>query len=76
MADEDSEWRSLLQILPLGLYERWQVQMKRIARCNGISIEAFDKADKRSKEDTGPRVMAYEALLVLIERSDDSTLRV
>jgi hypothetical protein len=75
MALANDQWRSLHQKLPLDLYERWKVQMKRIAIANGISAEAFESDDKFA-ETIGPKVMTYETILILMERSDESTFRV
>ena len=76
MALGNDQWRSLHQKLPLDLYTRWKVQIERVARANGISVEGFEKDDKFN-ESIGPRVMTYEALLVLMERTEeDATFRV
>jgi hypothetical protein len=73
---ENDLWRSIYQQMPLSLYERWMVQMRRIARVNGIAVEAFDSDDKFQKAH-GPRVMTYESLIILLERTeDDGVLRV
>lgn len=74
-SEQDDGWRSLLQCLPLNVYERWQEQMKRIARVNGISTESFS-ADDKFLAAVGPRVCAYELLTILLERSEDEALRV
>jgi len=50
-----------------------KVQMRRIARINGISGEAFESDDKFA-EAVGPKVMTYEALLILMERTEDESV--
>ena len=73
---ENDLWRSIYQQMPLSLYERWMVQMRRIALVNGIAVEAFNLDDKFQKAH-GPRVMTYESLIILLERTeDDGVLRV
>jgi hypothetical protein len=73
---ENDLWRSVYQQVPLDIYTRWMVQMRRIARVNGIAVEAFD-ADDKFKKAHGPRVMTYESLLLLLERTEsDDVLRV
>ena len=67
------KWRSLHQRLPIDLHERWKAQMRRIARINGISAEAFESDDKFA-EAVGPKVMTYEALLILMERTEDESV--
>ena len=72
----NDKWKSLHQVLPINVYERWLIQIKRVARANGISVDGFEKDDKFN-ESIGPRVMTYEALLVLMERTEeDATFRV
>lgn len=72
---EKDDWRSLYQQLPLNVYERLMGQLRRIALVNGIAVEAFNADDKFAPEH-GPRVMAWETLLILVERSEDEALRV
>ena len=72
----NDKWKSLHQVLPINVYERWLIQIKRVARANGISVDGFETDDKFN-ESIGPRVMTYEALLVLMERTEeDATFRV
>lgn len=72
---EQEQWRSAYQQLPLDVYTRWMKQLRRLALVNGISAEAFDR-DSKFDAAVGPRVMCYEMLVVLLERSDDGALRV
>lgn len=72
---EPDEWRSLLQVLPKNIYDRWKAELKRLARVNGISVESFE-ADDKALAEVGPRVLAFELLVILMERSDDEALRV
>lgn len=71
LPDEPKDgWRSLFQVLPVDVYDRFKVQLKRLALANGISPEAFDEDDKFMSE-VGPRVQAWECLTVLMERTED-----
>lgn len=74
MPEEPDLWRQIHQCMPKDLYDRWMVQMKRIALANGISTESFD-SDSKFGHAVGPRVLAYEALLIILEDSDDAVLR-
>lgn len=71
--DQD-EWRSCYQQLPLSVYERFMIQLKRIAIANGISEEAFLR-DNKFEARIGPRVMCYETLTIMLEGLGDSDLR-
>lgn len=75
MPEDDTQWRSFLQVLPESLNERFKVQLRRIALANGISVESWD-ADSKSAMSVGPRVMTMECLIVLCERSGDEVFRV
>lgn len=66
----NDKWKSLHQVLPINVYERWLVQIKRVARANGISVDGFETDDKFA-QDIGPRVQTYEALLILLERTEE-----
>jgi hypothetical protein len=73
---EKDEWRVWFQKLPLDIHLRWKVQLRRIAHANGIAPGAWDADDKFAEQATGARVMTMEALLILLERSEDISLRV
>jgi hypothetical protein len=75
VTDEADLWRSWHQILPLPVYDRLIVQLSRLGRVNGIAVEAFLRDDK-FKQEHGPRVGVIETLILLLERSDDESLRV
>ncbi len=75
MSDAEKDpWRTLQQKLPLGIYDRLIIQMSRVGRVNGISIRDF-LADDKNKEMIGPRVCAWECLVILMENSGDDSLR-
>jgi hypothetical protein len=76
LPENSDQWKTLHQVLPANIYDRFMIQIKRIARCNGIAVEIFSNDDKFQKAH-GPRVMTYESLIILLERTeDDSVLRV
>lgn len=75
MPDEQDSWRSWHQVLPLSVYDRLIIQLSRLGRVNGIAVEAFLRDDK-FKQEHGPRVATIENLVILMERSDDASLRV
>lgn len=68
-------WRTLHQVLPESVYEELLIEIKRVGRLNGIAPEVFD-LDLKYQQAIGPRVMAWECLKILLERSDDEALRV
>lgn len=77
MSLEPDEWRSLFQVLPRNVYDRLKVQLRRVALANGIAVESWDADDKFSQNATGARVMTFESLVILLERTeDDKGLRV
>jgi len=74
--EEKDLWRQLHQELPKIIYDRLMEQMKRLALANGISAESFI-ADSKFKQAVGPRVQAWECLMLLMERTEsDDTFRV
>jgi len=75
MTDEPKdEWRTLHQVLPLPVYVELLGQLSRIARVNGISVEAFHYADK-TKQEMGLRVIVWEILTILLRETGDAGLR-
>lgn len=71
----EDQWRVMYQVLPLNLHERFKAQMRRVAIANGIAAEYFD-GDSKFSHAVGPRVQAWECLLILMERSGDDAFRV
>ena len=73
---EHDEWRQLYQALPKSVYDRLFVQMQRLAHANGIAPEAL-MSDSKFREAVGPRVQAWECLVLLMERTESNdTFRV
>lgn len=76
MSLANDKWRALHQNLPIDVYTRLMAQMKRLALVNGISVEGFEGDDK-FKPAVGPRVQAWECLVLLMERTEnDKVFRV
>lgn len=75
MTETPDEWRSIHQVVPLSVYERWMAQLQRVAIANGISAESFT-GDSKFNEAVGPRVQVIEILTILMERSSDEVFRV
>ena len=73
---EQDEWATLHQVLPRNVYDRLKVQLRRVALANGIAVEAWDADDKFAQNATGARVLTIESLVILMERSENETLRV
>lgn len=71
--EDKDHWRQLYQALPRGIYDRLFLQLQRVARANGIAPSSM-MADSKFKAETGPRVMAWECLLVLLERTEDESV--
>ena len=67
---ETDAWRTLHQVLPVDIYSRLMIQMARLGRANGTSIEAFSQDDKNTAH-VGPRVSVWENLVILMERTED-----
>jgi len=70
MPEDKDEFRQLHQCLPLPIYERLMIQMKRLAQANGISPESFELDSKKSQV-VGPRIQAWECLMLLMKRTED-----
>ena len=75
MPEEPDEWRSLYQIMPRDVYDRFIRQLRRVALVNGTSTESFDGDDK-ARTWVGPKVLTWDALTMFLERCDDDSLRV
>ena len=71
----DSEWRTLFQAMPRNVYDRLIEEMKRVGHANGIAPEVFEADDKENRA-IGPRILAWECLVILLERSDSEAFRV
>jgi hypothetical protein len=75
MPENEDQWRTLHQVLPIDVYSRLMVQLYRAAQSNGISPESFIGDNKKEKH-TGPRVAVWENLVILMERSENEAFKV
>lgn len=74
MSEDRDEWRQLSQCLPEDIYTRLMTQMVRVGLSNGIGAEEFTVDDKKAQK-VGPRVHAWECLVLVLEEAPNSALK-
>jgi hypothetical protein len=75
MPETEDQWRTVFQVLPKDLYDRFFAQMKRLGHANAIPPAMFE-LDTKTQTAIGPRVMAFECLVILMERSENEAFKV